>query len=99
MLYKCQDAYNIILDYIKSNGGAMSEWYVGIAFNSEERLFNDHNVRRDSKDWIHFRCLTSYDARTAEKALHDIGCDGASGGGDVYTNEIYAYRKTRMTNP
>jgi len=30
--------------YIQNNGGAYSDWYVGIASDPKERLFTDHNV-------------------------------------------------------
>jgi hypothetical protein len=97
MLVNWQIAVDNILDHINNRGGAMSDWYVGIAYDYIQRLFTEHNVSRERDDWIYVGCLTSFDARTAEKTLHDLGCDGAPGGGDVNTNYVYAFRKTSMT--
>jgi hypothetical protein len=94
-----QQVYNEILAQIKKQGGKYSSWYCGIASDWEDRLFNDHQVPRKEYWWIVCQCYNNDDARTVERALIELGCDGALGGGDVTTVYVYAYLKGTMTNP
>ena len=85
--------------HMRNCGGANSAWYVGVASSAEERLFNDHSVDRTRDSWIYRRAASSSMARDIEQAYLDAGCDGGPGGGDAGTIFVYAYRKTRTTNP
>lgn len=74
-----------------------SEWYVGIAEDAKQRLFNDHAVPERETPWIHRKADSETVAREAEKALHDLGYDGGPGGGSSKTLYVYAYLKTSKT--
>lgn len=80
-----------INDYIVSWGGNYQEWYIGIASNPEDRLFNDHNVNEDTDAWIYRNAGSSTAARQIESYFLSLGCQGGSGG-DISTQSIYAYK-------
>lgn len=88
-----QEVVNEINGYIQRNGGIYSAWYVGIAADPQDRLFNNHCVKRDQDLWIYRPCLNSSDARLVEKHFLDrLGTSGGSGGGDYNTSAVYAYK-------
>jgi len=84
-------------DHIRQCGGGYSGWYVGIAANPRERLFNDHNVSEQSDSWIYRDCGSDTSARKAEEYFINKGCRGGSGGGDHTTRYVYAYKISRNT--
>lgn len=87
-----------IRDHIKSRGGGYSDWYVGIASNPRERLFDDHSVDQQNGRWIYRECESSAAAREVEEYfVNTLGTDGGSGGGDQSTRSVYAYKKTSYT--
>ena len=75
-----------------------SQWYVGVAADLEERLFNEHGVKQDDW-WVHRRLASAESARRVEKSLLDLGCDGGGGGGSEASTVVYAYWKRGHTNP
>lgn len=84
--------------YIQKNGGAYSDWYVGIASDPKERLFTDHNVSEKNGAWIYREAESPSAAREAEEYfVKTLGTDGGSGGGDYSTKYVYAYKKTPST--
>ena len=87
-----------IRNHIKECGGSYSDWYVGIASDPKDRLFNEHNVDRENGAWIHRECESSSIAREIEEYFIGLGTDGGSGGGDYTTKFVYAYKKTASTN-
>lgn len=92
-----QQIINDINEYMKQHGGTNAAWYVGIATDAKQRLFNDHNVSEQSGAWIYMQATSSTVARSVEKAYLDAGCDGGPGGGDDGTDYVYAYKKTAST--
>ena len=76
-----------------------SQWYVGIAKDAKDRLFNDHNVDKDYGAWAHSMADSDTIARSVEKHFLDAGCDGGSGGGDSAPKSVYVYLKTAKTDP
>jgi hypothetical protein len=82
--------------YMLKSGIRKSGWYVGITSDVEERLFGEHQARRDGW-WIHGRCANAAEARALEAAYHRAGCKGAGGGGDSTAIYIYAYLTTSTT--
>ena len=96
-----QQAYDEIVAYIKEKGGAYSQWYCGIAADWEDRLFTGHQIPGKAYQWwiVPGKCVSNAAARKAEDALHELGCDGAPGGGDETTVYVYAYLKGTTTNP
>ncbi len=99
MSYTKQQIITDINTHMQQHGGSNSAWYVGIASDAGKRLFNDHNVNEKGDVWIFRQAISSSVARDVEKAYLDAGCDGGSGGGDASTTYVYAYRKTRSTDP
>jgi hypothetical protein len=85
--------------YMKQHGGTNASWYVGIAADPRSRLFNDHSVCEKEDAWIYRQAVSSDAARETEKAYLDTGHDGGPGGGDDDTTYVYAYLKSRRTNP
>lgn len=75
-----------------------SQWYVGIAADPEDRLFNEHGVR-ESDWWIVRRLASAEAAGRIEQSLLKLGCDGGEGGGDESTTAVYAYWKRGHTQP
>ncbi|MFQ5714946.1 MAG: hypothetical protein ACE5GU_13020 [Candidatus Scalinduaceae bacterium] len=86
-----------INDHIRKSGGGYSRWYVGIASDPRDRLFNDHNVNKDNDAWIIRDCGSETAARKVEKYFLDRGYDGGAGGGDSSTRYAYAYKKNTHT--
>ncbi len=86
-------------DHIRKCGGGYSLWYVGIASDPKDRLFNDHNVDEKNDAWIHRDCGSESAARRVEKHFLTKGCDGGAGGGDYSTKYAYAYKKKSHTRP
>jgi hypothetical protein len=87
-----------INEHIQNRGGAYSDWYVGIASDPRDRLFNDHNVSKENGHWVFRECENADDARDVEYYfVYTLRTDGGPGGGDNTTKYVYAYRKTSRT--
>ncbi|MDD2699835.1 MAG: hypothetical protein PHH36_01225 [Sideroxydans sp.] len=97
MAYTKQQIIIDINAYMKKCGGTNAGWYVGIATDAKQRLFNDHNVLEKNDSWIYRHAESSDAARAVEKAYLDAGYSGGPGGGDDGTDYVYACRKTRTT--
>lgn len=88
-----------IIDFICQEGGAYSDWYVGISEDPERRLFIEHNVRKEN-GYIARLAYSSEVARQVEDYfVNIIGTDGETGGGGVDANGVYAYKKRFYTDP
>lgn len=98
---KSEDQIKIIIkNYIDKNGGSYISWYVGIAENPKERLFDDHGVDEHIVPWIHEPATDASTARRIESYfINVIGTSGGTGGGTDKTKSVYAYRKTSSTKP
>ena len=87
-----------IKTFIAKWGGRYIDWYVGIASDPRQRLFNDHNVNEKIDGWIFREALNSESARSLEDYFINIlKTDGGSGGGDYTTTFVYAYKKANHT--
>ncbi len=93
---KEKTVYNYLVRHINNNGGIFTDWYCGITDDIERRLFDEHNVSRNSK-YNYRRCYVDSIARKVEKALIDRGCEGGDGGGSNKTVYVYIYRMTPNT--
>lgn len=84
-----------ILAYIGND--VLSNWYVGIATNPQDRLFNQHNVSKQYGRWIYRDAATEQNARDTESyMLKQYPFKGDTGGG-LYPAYVYAYRITSAT--
>ncbi len=82
-----------ILAYMQRCGGAVYNWYVGIAANAPDRLFSGHSVDKLNDAWIFRQAQSHIDARAIEDYFHkNVGTQGGPGGGDSGTRCVYAYR-------
>ena len=89
-----------IKEHIKKRGGTYSGWYVGIAADPKDRLFNDHGVHENGDAWIYREAESTRAARSVEEYFIDtLGTDGGSGGGGPNTKSVYAYKKNSHTDP
>jgi len=89
---------SIVSDIVQHTGtNNTSSWYVGIATDARNRLFNDHNVSEKEGSWIYRNANSERDARDTEKHLLDnYNYKGGTGGGDKPTY-VYAYKITNTT--
>ncbi len=78
--------------YIIDNGGRYRDWYVGIASDARDRLFNAHAVKEQGDAWIYRQCESSDNARDVEDYFIALGAAGGPGGGDYTTTYVYAYK-------
>ena len=82
-----------IEDHIEDRGGPFGKWYVGIAADAQDRLFNDHSVKKEGDVWKFCRAASSAEARKIEKYFIDTkGTQGGPGGGDESLVFVYAYK-------
>ena len=82
-----------IENYIQDNGANFANWYVGIAADPRDRLFDDHGVREHGDLWIFRLATSSAIAREVEDYFIDIrDTEGGPGGGDDKTKSVYAYK-------
>lgn len=89
-----------ILNFIRSNGGNYSDWYVGISKDARDRLFNGHQVDEEKDNWNCWRASSAAVAREIENYfVNTLGTDGGTGGGDNTANMVYCYKKSSRTNP
>ena len=85
-------------NYIVKWDTTYSNWYVGIASDPKDRLFNDHNVNEKPGIWIFQECENDSVARDIEKYFVDtMKTKGGSGGGDEDSIYVYAYKITSTT--
>ena len=87
-----------ILSYIFENDFQLSEWYVGIASNPREKLFQEHNVMEDSDLWI----IRAAESITSAKSIayHIIsryGTDGLLKSNSETSKFVYAFKKGLST--
>lgn len=94
-----KQAYAEIKAHIDKCSHRYSDWYAGITSDIQQRLHGDHAVPKKDHWFAHRTVGTADGARSVEKALIDLGCDGGGGGGDKDSKTVYAYLKTSQTNP
>jgi len=93
-----EDIIQEIKAYIEKHSGNYPNWYVGIASDAEDRLFNDHEVDKVNDLWIYEKAENSETAREIEGYFIDkLDTDGDTGGGDDKTKFVYAYKKNSHT--
>jgi len=89
-----------IQSYIQRWGGGYDAWYVGIAKDPAGRLFSEHGVNKQEDLWIWRPATSTSAARRIERYFVELlNTGGGPGGGDQESDCVYAYKKTRRTNP
>lgn len=85
-------------EYMNDHGGAATSWYVGVATDPEDRLFNEHSVQRNGDAWIYDEAYSAEAAASIEKYFIEIvGTDGSGGGWTGTSDWVYLYRKAPHT--
>jgi len=87
-------AFNV---YMGARSTSYNEWYVGVAADPRQRLFNDHAVSEHADAWIYDSCSSTREAREIEHYFITQGTRGGPGGGDADTKSVYAYKITSRT--
>ena len=86
--------------HIAKGGGGFGAWYVGIAKDPRDRLFNGHGVQEKGDWWIYRQAESSDAARSVEsRFVNALGTAGGTGGGDPDSTFVYAYKKSAHTTP
>ena len=74
--------------------------YIGVvASNIGQRLFTDHRVSENDGAWIFSTASSNREATEVENHFRALGMDGAPSCADDSALIVYAYAKTRRTNP
>ena len=95
-----QEIIDEIKAHIQKEGSGYRNWYVGISEDARDRLFNGHRVPKADAWWILREASSASVAREVEEYfVSTLGTDGAPGGGSDKSNQVYAYKKTSVTNP
>ncbi len=81
---------------IQKSGANYRDWYVGLAINPRERLFDGHNVSEKSGIWIARDAGSEMVAREVEALFLKKGCKGGTLKKDS-SRHVYAYKMTRTT--
>lgn len=68
-----------------------SEFYVGITNDVERRLFQEHNVNRETMWWAYNTATSKEIAERVEKYYLDKGMRGNTGGGTPDSKVVYCY--------
>lgn len=91
--------YREMFSSIKQSRVPKESWYIGIAADPEDTLFNRHKVT-DPSTCIYRNALTDESARNVEKMLLKVvrGAKGCGGGGGQVTTWVYAYVITDQTS-
>ena len=84
--------------YMSKFDGDYSDWFVGIAKDVDEELFEKHKVDENGI-WISFGADTDEIAKEVEKYFLDKNTDGNPVKLDENVRIVYAYKKNSKTNP
>ena len=101
MVYSVQQIKHEILAYIYELGGDFLDYYVGIAENPEQALFETHKVDKTKDPWLYRQAL-SY---TAARAIQDYFSSRLMVDGTMVINSnedtdwVYVYKKSERTSP
>lgn len=92
-------AYNKIKRYIDACGGDYGRWHVGVAADTEQRLFHNHGVDRRMGKYAAVDAGSDRAAYATMIALHrTLGYHGGSiPSNDAAAHFAYVYRRTETT--
>jgi hypothetical protein len=93
-----EQVYNFLLAKMLSTAIPMSHWYVGIASDPEDRLFNEHNVNKESKTWAYMNAgRYEVACKLAQFIIEQHQTRGCSGVDDQSATFVYVYAITDDT--
>lgn len=101
MIYSVQQIKYEILAYIKEFGGNFHEWYIGIAADPKQQMFEHHGVNQTDDIWLYKQALTFTACKTVQQYfLQTQSIDGEPViTGDEDTDCVYLYKKSTRTKP
>ena len=101
MIYSVQQIKYEILAYIKEFGGEFHDWYVGIASDPKNTMFETHRVDEEDDIWLYKQALTFAACKTVQTYfLEKLKTDGkAVTEGNEDTDCVYLYKKSERTHP
>ena len=101
MVYSVQQIEYEILAYIYELGGYFCDYYVGIAENPEEALFETHRVDKTKDPWLYRQALSYTAAHTIrDYFLNRLRVNGTLLiNGNERTDWVYVYKKSEGTRP
>lgn len=82
---------------IQNSGGNYREWYVGLAINPRQELFDAHHVSEKSGIWIYKDAGREIAARDIEAIFLKKGCKGGTVKKDS-SRFVYVYKMIRTSN-
>jgi hypothetical protein len=88
-----------IANYVRDCGGKFSQWYIGIAADAEDRLFNGHAVNRNGDAWIYRLSASSTVARKVEDHFVAKGMNGGPAAAIRRPSTSTPIEKRRRQNP
>ena len=93
-----QEIVDAFIKFIHNFGDAYYQWYVGIAADPEQKLFNDHFVNRKNDAWKYENAGSVKNALTIEKYLVEkFGAQADEDSAELNTTYVYAYRISDTT--
>jgi len=87
-----------ILQFMKEKGGLHIGWYVGITNDPERRLYQEHQASADFCMWVNAESKARAE-RIEKYFLSKIHTDGHEGGGEADSTHVYAFKKSKSTDP
>jgi hypothetical protein len=79
---------------IQNSGGNYREWYVGLAINPRQELFDVHHVSEKSGTWAYKDARSETAARNIEAVFLKKGCQGGTVKKDS-SRHVYIYKMKR----
>jgi len=85
--------------FIEEHACAPHQWYVGLASDAEEKLFQHHKVNRHANSWIYRMADSPETARSVHEKFLRLGCDGEQHANELNATDVYIYLKSHKTSP
>ena len=74
-----------------------SDFYIGITNDVNRRLFQEHNVNKETMWWAYSTACTKEDAEAVERHFLEKGMKGNTGGVNDESTIVYCYAITPTT--
>jgi hypothetical protein len=90
---------NTLDEFIRKNSFTYHDWYVGLAVNVEENLFNEHQLNPETDVWIFKEIPDEKEGVRIREYFLNMGC--VSGISDMTDRAryVYLYRRSSKSNP
>ena len=96
---KFDDIVQHLRGFIEEHVCAPHEWYVGLATDAEENLFQYHKVDRQRDSWIYRMAENPEVAWSVQHYLLKLGCHGETRPKESAATMIYVYLKSDRNTP